>query len=77
MLTNCIYLEDSSTTVHGYKIYGSPWTPYFFGWAFNAQRGKECAEIWSKIPTDTEILITHGPPHGKNLFEKDLIFSCE
>lgn len=24
-LVNCIYLEDSSVTIHGIKIYGSPW----------------------------------------------------
>ena len=25
LLTNCTYLEDSSTTVYGITIYGSPW----------------------------------------------------
>lgn len=25
LLTNCIYLQDSMTTVHGLRIYGSPW----------------------------------------------------
>ena len=24
-LVNCIYLEDSSVTIHGIKIYGTPW----------------------------------------------------
>jgi len=64
MLTNCIYLEDSFTMVHGYKIYGSPWSPEFFNWGFNAKRGEEIMKIWDKIPDDTEILITHGPPYG-------------
>jgi len=64
LLTNCTYLENSFTEVHGYKVYGSPWSPELCGWAFNAERGKEIADIWEKIPTDTDILITHGPPYG-------------
>ena len=26
--------------------------------------GKELEEVWSKIPMDTNVLITHGPPNG-------------
>ena len=41
MLTNAIYLQDSSIEVYGLKIYGSPWVPYFRkDWAFALQRGK-------------------------------------
>lgn len=29
------YLMDSSITIDGIKIYGTPWTPYFYDWAFN------------------------------------------
>ena len=25
VLTNCIYLEDSETSIYGLRIYGSPW----------------------------------------------------
>ena len=32
---SCTYLEDSSTIVGGYTIYGSPYTPAFCDWAFN------------------------------------------
>ncbi len=39
-LTNCIYLQDSSVTLCGLKIYGSPWQPEFCGWAFNLPRGQ-------------------------------------
>lgn len=62
-LTGCIYLEDSACEIFGYKIYGSPWTPIFCDWGFNLTRGKEILEKWKKIPTDTDILITHGPPY--------------
>lgn len=70
---NFTYLESASITVEGYKIYGSPHQPYYHGWAFNLHRGQECQQEWDKIPEDTEILVTHGPPLGfgdecKNMF---------
>jgi predicted phosphodiesterase len=47
------------------KIYGSPWQPEFYNWAFNLPRqGKELEAKWAAIPTDTDILITHGPVQG-------------
>ena len=58
------YLEDSATEIDGIKFYGSPWQPKYFEWAFNLERGEEIAEKWRKIPDDTQILITHGPPKG-------------
>jgi Icc-related predicted phosphoesterase len=65
-LTNCIYLEDEGVEVEGIKFYGSPWTPDFFPehWVFNQTRGSEkTIARWAKIPDDTEVLITHGPPY--------------
>lgn len=59
-----IYLQDSFVGIEGLKIYGSPWQPRFFDWAFNLMRGEEMAEKWKLIPDDTDILITHGPPNG-------------
>ncbi|MGI8494252.1 MAG: metallophosphatase domain-containing protein [Pyrinomonadaceae bacterium] len=59
-----IYLQDSSVEIEGLKIYGSPFQPRFFDWAFNLMRGAEIAEKWKLIPNDTDILITHGPPNG-------------
>jgi len=58
------YLQDSSVEIDGLKIYGSPWQPRFFDWAFNLNRGPEMAEKWKLIPDDTDILVTHGPPNG-------------
>jgi predicted phosphohydrolase len=57
------YLQDSETSWEGLKIYGSPWQPWFFDWAFNAGP-EELARIWQKIPNDTDILLLHGPPRG-------------
>lgn len=57
-----IYLENESVEIEGIKIWGSPITPTFgIGWAFNKQRMKT-HEVWKQIPTDTDIVITHGPP---------------
>jgi len=65
LLTNCTYLEDSSVTICGIKIYGSPYQPEFGNFAFRLKRGtKDCEERWNQIPDDTDILMTHGPPLG-------------
>ncbi len=62
---NLIYLQDSGIEIEGIKIWGSPWQPVFFNWAFNLPRnGPELLDKWKMIPGDTDILITHGPPHG-------------
>lgn len=57
-------LRDSSTIIEGFKIYGSPWQPEFYKWAFNLPRGQALKDKWSLIPDDTQILITHSPPMG-------------
>ncbi len=59
-----IYLQDSAVEIENLKIYGSPWQPRFFDWAFNLMRGAELAEKWKLILNDTDVLITHGPPNG-------------
>ena len=59
-----IYLQDEAVEIEGLKIYGSPWQPEFFNWAFNLKRGERLKAAWSQIPEDVDILITHGPPHG-------------
>lgn len=59
------YLEDSSCTVGPYKVFGSPWTPYFYDWAFQYRRGDAGTRQWWKMPLDTDILVTHGPSFGR------------
>lgn len=47
------------------RIYGSPWQPEFYNWAFNLPRnGEEMKARWDAIPENTDILVTHGPPFG-------------
>lgn len=62
--SSIFYLQDSFVEIENLKIYGSPWQPRFYDWAFNLTRGAELAEKWKLIPEDTDVLITHGPPHG-------------
>lgn len=56
-----VFLHQESKYVNGVKFFGTPYTPYFHGWAYNL---KECEEeeCFSQIPLDTEVLISHGPP---------------
>ena len=61
--SDIIMLNDELKEVMGLKIYGSPVTPRFFDWAFNADED-DLYETWSKIPDGIDILVTHGPPHG-------------
>jgi predicted phosphodiesterase len=65
------YLQDESVLVSSgedsssrdLKVFGSPWQPEFCAWAFNVDRGAPLAKKWEKIPEDTDVLITHGPPN--------------
>jgi len=57
------YLEDEAVVVEGLTIYGSPWTPVFYNWAFMKEE-HELEKMWALIPEETNILMTHGPPHG-------------
>jgi len=50
-----------------WSVYGSPWTPYFYDWAFNYRRESQCPLVVAGIPR-TDILLTHGPP--ANIFDK-------
>lgn len=58
------YLEDSFVIFDNIKFYGSPWQPEHNNWAFNVPRGERLKNIWSNIPDDTDVLITHSPAHG-------------
>jgi Icc-related predicted phosphoesterase len=62
------YLCDSGTEFEGLKIWGSPWSLRFPGinpkcTAFTGSED-EIYNYYEKIPSDTDILITHQPPFG-------------
>lgn len=62
------YLQDAGAEVGGRMFWGSPWTPWFFDWAFNAPRG-DTAEVflrerYAPVPDGADVLVLHGPPAG-------------
>ena len=63
---NVIYLMNSEYTFEGIKFWGSPYSLSFYRdrWVFNADKGKEINKVWSKIPSDVDVLVTHTPPYG-------------
>ena len=61
---NLFYLENSPITIEGINLYGSGYTPFYHNWAWNVMRGEAIAKCWARIPTNTNLLITHGPPRG-------------
>ena len=64
------YIQDELLTIQDedkpeIKIWGSPWQPEFYNWAFNLPKnGDELKAKWDMIPEDVDILITHGPAWG-------------
>jgi len=63
ILTNCITLINESIQIKGINFYGSPITKWFHSWAFNVPSGNAIKKYWDMIPNNTDVLITHGPPH--------------
>ena len=64
------YLRDSFVEIEGRKIYGFPWTNWFFGdhWSFNLDHDDpdetDLHKACDLIPGDIDIVISHGPPYG-------------
>ncbi|CAF2872555.1 unnamed protein product [Rotaria sp. Silwood2] len=55
-----IYLQDQTfqDPLTGWKFYGSGWL------SEHCKDPDEICRQWSKIPIDTDILLTHGPPYS-------------
>jgi len=69
-----IYLQDAGVDVCGFRIWGTPWQPWFYNWGFNApKRGGErfLKERFDLIPDETDIIICHGPPYSYGDHEVD------
>lgn len=61
---HCHYLENAGLALEGIKFFGAPQQPPYTDMAFNVEGEDNRAEFWSAIDDDTEVLITHAPPHG-------------
>lgn len=64
MLSNAIVLNDSGIVIQDKLFWGSPITPWYFDWAFNRNRGDDILRHWNLIPSNTDVLVTHGPCYG-------------
>lgn len=66
------YLENESAMVclqkptgpqTCFKVFGSPSTPGPGNWAFEYQE-KDAEQLWSSLPDDADIVVSHTPPKG-------------
>lgn len=56
-------LHDSLYVYKDKRIYGTPWCHHFGNWAFMTTDDK-LKEIYSNIPYNLDILMTHDQPYG-------------
>lgn len=65
-MPHAIYLQDSSVCLMGIKFYGSPWTVKQDGSHASGYTTtwENLRERWERIPSDTDVLITHMPPYN-------------
>ena len=60
---HAVFLQDASYQYKGVNFYGAPWVPDLSSHAFY-QSSRDLVTKWSKIPVETDVLITHTPPSG-------------
>jgi Icc-related predicted phosphoesterase len=63
LISNATMLINESVKLMGLKIWGSPTTALYSG-PFGRSSELDRAVVYAKIPEDTDILVTHGPPFG-------------
>jgi Icc-related predicted phosphoesterase len=59
-VTCCV---DRQLDIDGVKVWFSPWSNIFGDWAF-MEVESELRKKYAKIPDDTNIIVSHGPPKG-------------
>ncbi|EEH39646.1 ser/Thr protein phosphatase family protein [Paracoccidioides lutzii Pb01] len=83
--SSIIYLDHESAVIRlsrpdgprsKFKIFGSPYTPYCGKWAFG-YTSEEAPGIWTQIPQDTDIVLTHTPPRSHCDQNKRGSLGCE
>jgi len=61
LVSNATVLINESVEVMGLKIWGSPIT-VLAGGAFGMSSSLDRKKLYSQIPDDVDVLVTHGPP---------------
>ena len=61
-LVHAIYIENTGATIEGLAFGGCPITPVIGSMAFAVEPGAASRKYWDKVPTETDVLVTHGPP---------------
>src|ERR1035437_4285026 len=62
-IRNATVLINESIEIMCLRIWGSRMTP-LYGGAFGRNSDQDRASVYSRIPAETDILVTHGPPYG-------------
>lgn len=62
LISNATVLINETATVMGLKVWASPVTP--MSGAFGMPSKAERKALYSTIPEDTDVMVTHGPPFG-------------
>lgn len=62
-ITAATVLVNRGIEIDGFRIWGSPNCLKDWG-AFGSNTADELAALYSRIPSKTDILVTHGPPFG-------------
>ncbi len=76
--SDVVYLENAGATIAGVKMYGMPNTNGNANHAFSSPDQSIIKRNCAKIPEDTQILITHAPPHGiLDGYDKDQHFGYQ
>jgi len=60
-LSNATVLINEAAEVGGIKVWASPMTP-LYGGAFGRASAGDRERIYARIPSSTQILVTHAPP---------------
>jgi Icc-related predicted phosphoesterase len=64
LLSNAVVLLNEGIEIEGLRIWGSAVASLEGGGAFGVESAEGRREVYSQIPAETDILITHEPPHG-------------
>jgi Icc-related predicted phosphoesterase len=63
LLSNATLLVNEGIEIEGLRLWGSPVTT-LYGGAFGMSSAEDRRRLYAQIPESTDVLITHGPPHG-------------